>query len=201
MSEPPSTPVDTRSTGRLTLLVVIGSTRPGRQGDRWATWFADVAREHSGYDVAVADLREVALPFLDEVNHPRLGRYEHEHTKRWAATVRAADALTFVTPEYNYSFPAPLKNALDFLSAEWKDKPAGVVSYGGLSAGVRAVQHLRMVLGALGMFVPQATVAIPFSQQYLDDEGGVAAPDSAVASARAMLIEMQRLGDLLRPVD
>lgn len=198
MSEPTTSPAPSTSK-RPTLLVVIGSTRPGRQGDRWGAWFADIARESSGYDVQVVDLQELALPFLDEPKHPRLGEYQHEHTKAWSAMVEAADAVVLVTPEYNYSFPAPLKNALDYLSREWKDKPAGIVSYGGISAGLRAAHQLRQVLSALGTVTPQSTVSIPFSQQHLTDDGGVDAPESAVRSAEAMLAEMERLGALLRP--
>ncbi|UYG17672.1 NAD(P)H-dependent oxidoreductase [Brachybacterium huguangmaarense] len=182
-----------------TLMAVIGSVRPGRQGDKWGRWIADVARRHSGYAVEVVDLAELALPFLDEPHHPRLHRYEHEHTKQWSAKAAAADAFVFVTPEYNYSFPASLKNALDYLYVEWKDKVAGVVSYGGLSGGLRATHQLRQVLEALGLAVPPGTVAIPFSAQYLTEEGGVDAPDSAVLSAQTMLAEMERVGALLRP--
>ncbi len=182
-----------------TLMVVIGSVRPGRQGDRWGEWIADVARRHSGYTVEVVDLAELALPFMDEPHHPRLHRYVHEHTKQWSAKVAAADAFVLVTPEYNYSFPASLKNALDYLYLEWKDKVAGIVSYGGLSGGLRATHQLRQVLEALGLAVPPGTVAIPFSAQYLAEEGGVDAPDSAVLSAQTMLAEMERVGALLRP--
>lgn len=186
------------TTGRPHLMVLIGSVRPGRQGEAWARWFADVARDQDGYEVQVVDLAELDLPLMDEPHHPRLHRYTKEHTKRWSAMVEGADAYVFVTPEYNYSFPASLKNALDYLALEWKDKSAGIVSYGGISAGLRAAHHLRQVLGALGLVVPQGTVSIPFASQHVQD-GAVDAPDSAVNSARAMLEEMQRLGALLRP--
>lgn len=188
-----SSPVNRR------LLVVIGSVRPGRQGDRWGDWVADVAREHGGWDVEVADLAEIALPLFDEPNHPRTGTYTHEHTKAWSKTVGAADAFVFVTPEYNYSFPASLKNALDYLALEWKDKAAGVVSYGGISGGLRAAQQLAPVLGALGLRTPQGSVAIPFSAQYLTDDGGVEAPEQTLGSATAMLDEVGRLAGLMRP--
>ncbi|HZZ96267.1 MAG TPA: NAD(P)H-dependent oxidoreductase, partial [Jatrophihabitantaceae bacterium] len=110
------------------LLIVTASTRPGRIGPAISRWFEQVAREHGGFEVEVADLAELNLPFLDEANHPRLGRYDHEHTKRWSAIVDRADAVVFVMPEYNYSFSAPLKNAFDFLHREWRYKPVGFVS-------------------------------------------------------------------------
>jgi hypothetical protein len=79
------------------------------------------------------DLAEVGLPLLDEPNHPRLQQYSHQHTKDWSAAVSRADAFVLVTPEYNHSFPASLKNALDHLVRDRADKPAGIVSYGGVS--------------------------------------------------------------------
>lgn len=197
MSEIVPTPTETVA-GKRTLMVLTGSARPGRQGDAWGRWMADVAREHSDYEVQLVDLAELALPLFDEPHHPRLRRYEHDHTKAWSAMVEAADAFVFVTPEYNHSFPASLKNALDYLAAEWKDKPGGILSYGGISGGLRSAQQLRQVLGALGVAVPQGTVSVPFSLQYVHD--GVAdAPELAVQSATMMLGEMERLGALLRP--
>lgn len=184
---------------RPRLLVIVGSIRPGRQGDRWGRWMVDVAREQGIYEPELVDLKEVGLPLMDEPNHPRLRQYQHDHTKKWSALVDGADAYVFVTPEYNYSFPASLKNALDYLFQEWKDKPAGIVSYGGISAGLRSAHQLRQVLAALGLAVPQSSVAIPFSQQHLTEDGGVDAPESAKASALSLLSEMQRLGALLRP--
>ena len=102
------------------LLVVIASTRPGRAGRAIGDWFAEAARAHNGFEVDVADLAELDLPFHDEPAHPRLGQYEHDHTRRWSEQVAAADAVVFVMPEYNYSFSAPLKNAFDYLHNEWK---------------------------------------------------------------------------------
>lgn len=184
---------------RPTLLVIVGSTRPGRQGDRWGQWIADLAREHSSYEPTVVDLAELNLPFMDEPNHPRLQQYQHEHTKAWSRTVAAADAYVFVTPEYNYGIPAPLKNAMDYLFAEWQDKPAGIVSYGGVSGGLRSAHMLRQVFGALGLVSPAASVIIPFSQNHLTEDGDVDAPESLERSGTAMLSEMERLGGLLHP--
>ncbi len=125
------------------LQIVIASTRPGRVGDRFGRWFADEARTHGGFEVEVVDLAEVALPFFDEPHHPKLQRYQHEHTKAWSATVTRADAVVFVAPEYNHGYNAVLKNAIDFLHHEWGDKPAGFVSYGGVASGTRMVQALE----------------------------------------------------------
>src|ERR1700754_5211417 len=125
------------------LHVILASTRPGRAGEPIADWFVDRAREHGAFDVELIDLAVVDLPFLDEPNHPRLRRYEHQHTKDWSARIAAGDAFVFVPPEYNYGMTAPLKNAIDFLHFEWQHKPVGFVSYGGVAAGTRAGQMVQ----------------------------------------------------------
>src|SRR5690348_13390945 len=124
-----------------TLAIVIASTRPGRVGLPVARWFEDRARRHGRFDVVVEDLAERALPFLDEPRHPRLRQYEYAHTRAWSEAVDAADAFAFVTPEYNHGLNAPLKNAIDFLHHEWTYKPVGIVSYGGVSGGLRCTQQ------------------------------------------------------------
>jgi len=160
-----------------TLQIVIASTRPGRVGLPVATWFAERARQHGAFEVEVVDLAEVNLPFFDEPHHPRLRRYVHQHTKDWSATIDRADAFVFVTPEYNYGFNAVLKNAIDFLHHEWRDKPVGFVSYGGVAAGTRAVQMLKQVLTTLKMLPVFESVNIPFQQQFLGPDGTVTAND------------------------
>ena len=186
------------------LLVVIGSTRPGRAGLPIAEWFAERARDHGGFEVDVADLAELALPLLDEPNHPRLGRYVHQHTKDWSARVDAADAVVLVTPEYNHGYPAALKNALDYLHREWQDKPVGFVSYGGIAAGTRAVQQLKQVVTVLRMVPVAEAVSIPNFFRLLDDEGRVRADDAMDGGAKSMLDELLRVAAALgrlRPRD
>jgi NAD(P)H-dependent FMN reductase len=180
------------------LAVIIGSTRPGRSGLAIGQWFVRRAREHGGFDVQLVDLAELALPLLDEPEHPRLGRYAHEHTRRWSRLVAAADALVIVTPEYNHGYPAALKNALDYLSREWRHKPVGFVSYGGVAAGTRAVQQLKPVVTALQMMPSAESVAIPFHTQAIS--GGMFHPSAAIEqSADAMLDELLRTEAVLRP--
>lgn len=154
-----------------TLVVVIGSTRPGRAGLPIGEWFAERARGHGAFHVDVADLVEIGLPLLDEPNHPRLGQYVHPHTHAWSLRIAAADAVVLVTPEYNHGYPAALKNAIDYLHAEWRDKPIGFVSYGGLAAGARAVQQLKQVVAALRMVPVVPSVSIAFRPQHLSEDG------------------------------
>jgi NAD(P)H-dependent FMN reductase len=174
------------------LTIVVGSTRPGRAGAPIAQWFAARAKDHGGFDVTVVDLAELDLPLLDEPNHPRLRTYTKQHTKDWSALVDAADAFVFVTPEYNYGYPASLKNAIDYLHQEWRDKPVGFVSYGGVAAGTRAVQQLKQVVTTLRMLPVFDSVNIPFHPQFLDSDGVFHANEVLDQAAGAMLDELVR---------
>ncbi len=180
------------------LLIIIASTRPGRVGLPVANWFVDRATGHGGFELEVADLAEVALPLLDEPAHPRLRQYTKEHTRAWSATVEAADAIAMVTAEYNYGYPSALKNAIDYLHHEWRYKPVGFVSYGGVAAGTRAVQQLKQVISAISMMPAVPSVNIPFVAQFLDDDGVVQGNDIMTQAATDMLDELIRLDEALR---
>ena len=182
------------------LRIIIGSTRPGRVGPSVAAWIAERAREHGGFDVQVTDLAELDLPMYDEPNHPRLRRYVHQHTKDWSAVVDGSDAFVIVTPEYNYGYPAAVKNAIDYLHEEWKYKPVGFVSYGGVAAGTRAVQQLKQVVTTLKMFPVFESVSIPFHTQFIDEDGRVQANEVMEQAADAMLGELVRTESALRPL-
>lgn len=180
------------------LLIVIASTRPGRIGLPVANWLLERAREHGGFELEVADLAELALPLLDEPNHPRLRQYTKDHTRAWSATVEAADAFVFVTAEYNYGYPAALKNAFDYLHQEWLYKPVGFVSYGGVAAGTRSVQQLKQVVSALRRMPAGEAVSIPFVAQLLDDDGAIQCNDAMTQAAADMLDELLQLDGALR---
>jgi NAD(P)H-dependent FMN reductase len=186
--------------GRPLLQVVIGSTRPGRVGPSVAEWITARAAAHGFFDVEVVDLAEVNLPMFDEPRHPRLRQYEHQHTRDWSATISRADAFIFVVPEYNYGFNAATKNALDYLNHEWRYKPAGFASYGGVAAGTRAVQMLKQVMTTLKMVPVFEAVNIPFVQQFLDADRRLAPNEIMTESATTMLDELARLAVALRPL-
>jgi NAD(P)H-dependent FMN reductase len=181
------------------LAIVIGSTRPGRVGPKFAEWFRERALAQGSFDVELIDLAQVNLPLFDEPGHPRLRQYVHQHTIAWSLTVARVDAFVFVTPEYNFGYNAALKNAIDYLSAEWADKAAGFVSYGGVAAGTRAVQQLKQVLTALKMVTVAESVNIPFFPQFIDEAGKVRPNDAMTRAADAMLDELVRITALLRP--
>jgi NAD(P)H-dependent FMN reductase len=175
-----------------TLTIIVGSTRPGRAGLPIANWFADRARAHGGFDIEIADLAEIGLPLLDEPNHPRLGQYTKQHTKDWSAIIDRADAVVFVTPEYNYGYPATIKNAIDFLHREWRDKPVGFVSYGGVAAGTRAVQQLKQVVTTLRMTPVFESVNIPWHAKMIKD-GTFEGSEGLDQAADIMLDELLRV--------
>jgi NAD(P)H-dependent FMN reductase len=178
---------------RPRLMIVIASTRPGRVGLPVGEWIEERARAHGGFDVDLADLAAIDLPFMDEPKHPRLREYTHQHTKDWSARVEVADAFVFVHPEYNYGLNAPLKNALDYLNAEWKYKPLGLVSYGGVSAGTRAAQMIKQVATTLGMFPLFEAVSIPFVAEFVGEGGAIVPNEVMEKAAGGMLDELLRV--------
>lgn len=179
------------------LLVIITSTRPNRFGKAIGDWFVASAEENGLFDVEVADLAKLNLPFVDEPHHPRLRSYVHDHTKKWSATVEAADAVVWVMPEYNYSLIAPMKNAIDYLSVEWSYLPTSFVSYGGVSGGLRGVESAKQPLRTLGAVTTNAAVVVPFAGAMMKD--GHFNPSEAVEiSVAPMLSELLTLHDALK---
>jgi NAD(P)H-dependent FMN reductase len=130
--------------------IILGSTRPNRVGAQVAAWVQEAASSRTDAEFELVDLRDHPLPHLDEPLSPMLGRYQQEHTKAWASTIASFDGYVFVTPEYNHSVSGVLKNAIDFLHAEWHAKAVGLVSYG-IAGGTGAAAQLRQMCGQLGM--------------------------------------------------
>ena len=128
--------------------IIIGSTRPGRVGDQVAQWVYDEAIQRDDADFELVDLADFSLPHLDEAMPAARGEYANEHTQAWARKIESFDGFVFVTPEYNHSTSGALKNAIDFIYGEWNNKAAALVSYG-VHGGLRAAEHLRLVLGEL----------------------------------------------------
>lgn len=183
----------------LRLNTVIASTRPGRVGETVGAWFHEFARQHDGFEPHWTDLAEFDLPVFDEPRHPRLQQYEHEHTKRWAQSVDAADAYVFVVPEYNFGPTPALLNALNYVYREWCYKPAGFVSYGGLSGGMRSVHMTKLTLTTLKVMPIFEQVAIPLVTDHLED-GRFKAGEQHEKSATAMLDELGLWAKALKPM-
>jgi NAD(P)H-dependent FMN reductase len=172
------------------LQIVIGSTRPGRRGDVVARWFHDAAIRHDRFDVELIDLAEVGLPLLDEPQPSGRGPYTQDHTRRWSQQISAGHAYVFVVPEYNHSYNAATKNALDYLKDEWRHKPIAFVSYGGSAAGARAVEALVPVVVALDMKPLGKAVHIPRIGRMVTDEGVLRTDERLDASALSLLDEL-----------
>ena len=185
----------------LRLQVIVASIREGRRGPYVSEWFLERAREHGGFEVEKVDLAEIDLPLMDEPNHPRLQQYEREYTRQWSELVSRGDAYVIVTPEYDYSAPPPLINALTYLFKEWAYKPVGFVSYGGVSAGLRSVEVTKQTVTALKMMPIPEAVSIPFFQKHIDEEGGSFDPGELQEKAAVvMLDELLRWAEALRPL-
>lgn len=139
--------------------VIVGSTRPGRKARAVADWVMQIAklRGDAGFDIV--DVEDFNLPLLDEPVPPSMGQYSKDHTKRWAAKIAEFDGYVFVTPEYNHATSGALKNAIDFLFAEWNNKAAGFVGYGSMG-GARAIENLRLVCGEIKIADVRASVML-----------------------------------------
>ncbi|MGY1810096.1 NADPH-dependent FMN reductase [Blastococcus sp. SYSU D00669] len=145
--------------------IILGSTRPNRNGEQVARWVLDVASRRADAEFELVDLRDYPLPHLDEPIPPSQGRYQGEHTRQWAETIASFDGFVIVTPEYNHSTSGVLKNAIDYLYAEWNNKAVGFVSYGAVG-GARAVEHLRLVAGELQMADVRQQVALSLATEF-----------------------------------
>ena len=188
----------------LTLQIIIGSTREGRQADSVARWLVPIAKAHGAFDVEVLDLRDWALPFFQEtfatVGDLKNPTYSQPIVKQWNQKLAAADAFLFITPEYNHSIPGVLKNALDsvFVSFAMRHKPAGMVGYSnGLAAGVRAVEHLAQIAFETEMHALRDTVLIARVQEAFKPDGSPAQP-MMDASLRVMLDDLAWWGQVLK---
>lgn len=170
--------------------VIAGSTRPGRFNTQPASWLARHGKERDDIEVELLDLKDFELPLLDESNPPMMGQYENKHTKKWAEKITEADGIVMVTPEYNHSTSAALKNAIDYLFAEWNFKPVAFVSYGSAAGGSRAVEHLRTIAAELNMYDLREQILLPNYWNNLDESGEFAFEQSHDEAATALLDQL-----------
>lgn len=149
----------------LTIGIIVGSTRPGRNGEAVARWVHELASKRDDATYELVDVAEFGLPLLDEAVPASMGRYEQPHTKAWAERIASLDGFVFVTPEYNHATTGALKNAIDYVYAEWNDKAAGFVGYGS-AGGVRAVENLRLIMGELQVADVRSQVALTLAEDF-----------------------------------
>lgn len=164
----------------MKLAVIIGSTRPGRFAPTVATWFAAHAAHRADVEIELVDLAEC------------------EPGAAFGAAIGAADAAVIVVPEYNHSYPGPLKTAIDSVNREWHAKPVGFVSYGGISGGLRAVEHLRGVFAELHAVGIRETVSFAAAWEQFDDDGRPKHAEAVGAAADRMLDQLVWWAQALR---
>lgn len=174
------------------LLIIHGSTRPTRMGIKVTRAYEELARERTAFTVEVADLQEIDLPMFNEPHPPRQANYQHDYTKAWAERVAWADAIVFSTAEYNGSFPAALKNAIDYLAAEWVGKPLGINAYGGRKGGLRAAAHLEDVAEMVGLEPVGEPVDFPNYFTHIAESGELEVPEEWVQKVALQLAELER---------
>lgn len=184
----------------LKLQTIICSTRPGRVGPSVANWFHNFANANGLFESSLVDLMEFRLPVYDEPNHPRMQKYEHDHTKAWSKSVSAADAYVFVLPEYNYCPPSSFTNALDYVYNEWNYKPCGFVSYGGISGGLRSAQLAKQLVTTLKMMPMMEGVMVQMPWNSLDEDKAFVPNEHHETSGQAMLEELEKWARALRTI-
>ncbi|MBI2592290.1 NAD(P)H-dependent oxidoreductase [Candidatus Saccharibacteria bacterium] len=181
----------------MKLMIIWGSTRQGRKGGVVAKWVKDEAAKDSRFEVDFVDLREPNLPFFDEPTSPfsmkSLNDYTHPEGRAWAERVEKADAVIVVTPEYNHGPPGVLKNALDWVGKPWIDKPLGLISYGGIAGGARAVEQLRAITTELGLIQVATPLHFPYFEKAFDANGQPERSDYYSENLKKMLNEITRL--------
>ncbi|HEY0293958.1 MAG TPA: NAD(P)H-dependent oxidoreductase [Bordetella sp.] len=146
-----------------TVLLIMGSTRAARICPKITAWIAEIGQTCTGLAYETVDLADWLLPMDDEAALPALGPYAQPHTRAWSDKIKSADAVVFVAPQYNWGYPAVLKNAIDHLYHEWRDKPAAIVTYGG-HGGTRCAKQLRQVATAVKMRMVMKAPAIRLSE-------------------------------------
>lgn len=180
----------------IRIAIIIGSTRPGRNGEVVARWVYEIASKRTDAEIELVDLKDFNLPHLDEPVPAAMGQYSRPHTKTWAAKIASFDAFIFVTPEYNHGPTGVLKNAIDYLYNEWNNKAAGFVSYGA-GGGTHAVEHLRLVMAELQVADVRAQVSLTLSADF--ENYSILKPRPFQAAAvNAMLDQLIAWGSALK---
>ena len=180
----------------LKVAIILGSTRPGRIGEAVAQWIYEISKKRKDAQYELVDIKDFNLPLLDEPIPPSMGQYSNPHTKAWSEKIDQFDAFVFVTPEYNHGTSGALKNAIDFLYNEWNNKAAGFVSYGSAN-GVRAVEHLRLVMAEVKIATVRAQVGFSLYTDF--EDFSIFKPHSRhESSVNTMLDEVSAWGGAMR---
>jgi NAD(P)H-dependent FMN reductase len=152
-----------------TIGIIVGSNRPNRVSPSIAEWLSN-AMKHDGLNLSIIDLAEINLPFLDEPDIPAHGNYQNEHTKAWSELIQSYDGFVLLFPQYNWGYPAVLKNALDYLYAEWAGKPVSIMPFGN-HGGFQAMLAMRLVTKGLRMIDMATNIQIDIKEKMFDEQG------------------------------
>jgi len=182
--------------GHETVLLVMGSTRAGRNCPKVTAWVQAIGRELSSLEYEVIDLADWRLPMDDEPAIPALGTYTQAHTHAWSKKIAEASAIVFITPQFNWGYPAVLKNAIDHLYHEWRDKPVMIVTYGG-HGGTRCGRQLRRIAASLKMRVAPTTPALKLSDTVIRQGVALNPDDDFRAFAPMVRRAFAELADLI----
>ncbi|MFG3369820.1 NADPH-dependent FMN reductase [Streptomyces sp. NPDC090032] len=188
-------PVSVPTEAPVRAAVVIGSNREGRFGPVVADWLMSLLGERPDFAVDVIDVAATDLPTALSYDPSAEVRAE---LAKVTPKLAAADAFIVLTPEYNHSYPASLKNVIDWHHAEWQAKPVGFVSYGGISGGLRAVEHLRTVFAELHAVTVRDTVSFTNAGSHFDESGAHRDPEAPAAAVKSMLDQLAWWSKALR---
>jgi NAD(P)H-dependent FMN reductase len=178
--------------------IITGSTRPGRVSIHVANWVKDIASLRDDIEVELVDIADYNLPLLDEPIPASAGQYQHEHTKKFASKIAEADGFIFVTAEHNHTIPASLKNALDYLYAEWNNKAGAIVNYGYSASGARAAEQLRLILAELQIATVRNQTSLFLPESFGD--GQMTPTDKNENDLNAMLDQLVLWGEAMNGV-
>jgi len=180
------------------IAIILGSTKPGRNGEAVAKWVNDIAQQREDAQFELVDVKDFDLPLYDEPYPAMMQQYTKEHTKKWSKKISEFDGYVFVTAEYNHAIPGALKNAIDYLNVEWKNKSAGFVSYGS-AGGARAVEQLRLVAAELQMADVRAQVMLSLFTDF-EDMSVFKLDPRHEAEVHTMLDQVIAWADALKPL-
>lgn len=183
------------------LKIITSTVREGRKGPLVAAWVAEQLKENTDFEIEVLELGEINLPLCTEPYHPSLHKYLHPSTIHWGQRIAEADAFMFVLAEYNHSYPAPIKNAIDTLGIEWAGKPVGFVTYGGIAGGTRSMSAILPSLTINGLVpITSKSVNFPYFEQYIDEQTGVFDPGERSSNFLKVVVgELSRWVKILAP--
>jgi NAD(P)H-dependent FMN reductase len=181
------------------ILVILGSIREGRLGDKVAKWFMETTKNNPNAELELVDLLNHTLPLFADSNETRnLEIHPNAKVREWKELIASGDGYIFITPEHNHSFSSVLKNAIDYCYKQWNEKPVGFVGYGSFAGASRAVEQLRQIVAELRMYDVRDQVLIPAVWQAFDEQGQLKNPEMHNKNAELVVNKVAELAKKLK---